>query len=221
MASKKKVPVSKVKKTQAKKKEKQKPKWTITKKILLICIIAMFLPIMLMGYYLLFPEEEVPLGAVLEVEEVYFVVKDQNGDQFTLETFAFITNEGDDDCEVRIRAFAIDVQTNLAMDQASVSIGKVAAQKTEEASVDMDLPKDGKYRVELLIFKDEKVTVKGSGTVNLQEAGTGGKDYHSNVEDAYPPDSKKEGSAPTIFNVIGVSVVVALVTIYVKRRGRQ
>ncbi len=200
--------------------QKEKKKMTSTKVILLGFILIMLILTGIFGYFLLFPEEEEAVGAVLKVDEVYFVTKELQGDKYTLETFVFITNNGDADCQVNIRAFAINVDTNLAMDEASEDVGSVEAQKTKETSFTVDVPKDGKYRVELLIFKNDKVTVKGSGTVNLDQAGAGGEDYQT-VESEEPPADKKKARAPTILNFLGVSLVIATYVVYRRRRGRR
>jgi len=200
--------------------QKEKKKMPSTKVILLGFILIMLILTGIFGYFLLFPEEEEAVGAVLKVDEVYFVTKELQGDKYTLETFVFITNNGDADCQVNIRAFAINVDTNLAMDEASEDVGSVEAQKTKETSFTVDVPKDGKYRVELLIFKNDKVTVKGSGTVNLDQAGAGGEDYQT-VESEEPPADKKKARAPTILNFLGVSLVIATYVVYRRRRGRR
>lgn len=198
--------------------QKEKKKMTSTKVILLGFILIMLILTSTFGYFLLFPEEEGNVGAVLKVDEVYFVTKELQGEKYTLETFVFITNNGDADCQVEIRAFAINVDTNLAMDEASEDVGSVEAQKTKETSFTVDVPKDGKYRVELLIFKNDKVTVKGSGTVNLNQAGIGGEDYQT-VESEESAKDKKNEMAPTILNFLGVSLAVTIYVVYRRRRG--
>ena len=128
---------------------------------------------------------------------------------------------GEKDCEVTLRAFAVDVNTNLAMDEDSTTVGTIEGQKTEEASLIVEVPKDGKYRVELLVFKDGKVTVKGSGVVNLQLAGTGGQDYRTSDSEEPPEMMKESSDSPTLFSFIGIILVVGMYIIYVKRRGGQ
>lgn len=195
---------------------------TLTKYILAGCILIMLLITGIFIINILSPEEDVLTEASLRVDEVYFVTKELEGEDYKLETFAFITNNGEKDCEVNIRAFAVDVNTNLAMDEDSTTVGTIEGQKTEEASLTVEVPKDGKYRVELLVFKDGKVTVKGSGVVNLQLAGTGGQDYRTSDSEE-PPEMKKEtdSDSPTIFNFIGIILIVGVYIIYVKRRRGQ
>jgi len=201
--------------------QKEKKRMTSTKVILLGFILIMLILTTTFGYFLLFPEEEETVGAVLKVDEVYFVTKELQGEKYTLETFVFITNNGDADCRVNIRAFAINVDTNLAMDEASEDVGSVEAQKTKETSFTVDVPKDGKYRVELLIFKNDKVTVKGSGTVNLNQAGSGGEDYETVESEEATSPPKDKAMSPTILNFLGVSLVITIYVVYRRRRGRK
>ncbi len=210
--------VKEVRKSLERERKEKENDWTGTKVFLLVLIIIMLAISTLFGVLLLLPDDQEPVGAVLEVEEVYFVAKEADGDDIELEIFGFLTNDGDEPCEARIRAFAIDVQTNLAMDDTTAEVGEIVEQTTKEASLTVDLPRDGRYRVELLIFKDGKVSVKGQGTVNLAETGSGGQDYSTNTYDE--PPAEKENATPSIFNALGVIVAVSLCILLVKRRWR-
>ena len=167
--------------------------WTGTKKVLLTVIVVLGLIGAVLGLVLIVRAlTEERIGAVLIIEEVYFVCEGDMEDPCSLVVWVFVTNDGEEDCEARIRAFAVEVETNLAMDDDEFDIGELKAQTTEEANLTLEVPSDGKYRVELLVFKDEKISVKGQGVVNLKTAQTGGQDF-STIE---PDSAEKKSSLP-------------------------
>ena len=162
-----------------------------------------------------------PVGSILVVEEVYFVSEETSAGSMDLYVHVFVTNDGDESCQSEIRAFAVDVETNLAMDETGHTVGTIDDQTTSESMLMMTLPSDGRYRVELLIFKGGKITVKGTGTVNLYEAGSGGKDYRTDqVDPAADKAEEKEGAMP--FPQIGaVALAVIAVALIARRRWRR
>lgn len=199
-----------------------KIKWTATKGwMLAIIIIALFLSAVIGLVIVIDKLNDEPVGSILVVEEVYFVSEETSSESMDLYVHVFVTNDGDEPCNSEIRAFAVDVETNLAMDEASLTVGRIDDQTTSESTLGMTLPSDGRYRVELLIFKDGKITVKGTGTVNLFEAGSGGKDYRTDQEDPSAKNAEdKEGAMP--FPQIGaVALAVIAVALIAKRRWRR
>lgn len=134
-----------------------KIKWTATKGwMLAIIIIALFLSAVIGLVIVIDKLNDEPVGSILVVEEVYFVSEETSSESMDLYVHVFVTNDGDEPCNSEIRAFAVDVETNLAMDEASLTVGRIDDQTTSESTLGMTLPSDGRYRVELLIFKDGK-----------------------------------------------------------------
>jgi len=114
-------------------------------------------------------EGGVEKGAYIEVEEVFFLMTDQDNDTTTMNIDVFITNHGDEDLsDVTVRAFAVEEDSNLARDEASVELGALGGQMTIEGNLTITLPNDESYRVELLVFKEGKLAIRGSGNVNLR-----------------------------------------------------
>ncbi|MGA1821549.1 MAG: hypothetical protein ACMUIG_03375 [Thermoplasmatota archaeon] len=155
--------------------------------------------------------------AVLSVDEVYFVQDDIQGNEITLTVNTFITNDGEKSCQGRIRAFAIDVDTNLAIDETEKNIGEIPPEKTVEVSISISLETDGKYRVELMIFKDDMISVKGRGTVNVEDKGTGGQDYRTTTYDDVDEDEEKSVPYPA-FGLVAAAIAVVVI-IYRRRRS--
>ncbi len=196
-------------------------KWTATKGwMLAIITIALFLSAVIGLVIVIDKLNDEPTGSILLVEEVYFLSEETSSGSMDLSVHVFITNDGDEPCQSEIRAFAVDVETNLAMDEASLNVGTIDDQTTSESMLMMTLPSDGRYRVELLIFKDSKITVKGTGTVNLYDAGSGGKDYRTDQADPSADDVEDEEDAMPFPQIGAVVAVVIAVTLAAKRRWR-
>lgn len=199
----------------------RKIEWTATKGwMVAIMAIALLLSAVLGLVIVIDMMNDEPVGSILVVEEVYFVSEETSSGSMDLYVHVFVTNDGDESCQSEIRAFAVDVETNLAMDETGHTVGTIDEQTTSESMLLMTLPSDGRYRVELLIFKDGKITVKGTGTVNLYLAGSGGKDYRTDQEDPAADAESKEGAMP--FPQIGaVAIVVLAVALIARRRWRR
>ena len=114
-------------------------------------------------------EGETEKGAYIEVEEVFFLMTGQDNDTTTMDIDVFITNNGEEDLsDVTVRAFAVEEDSNLARDEASVELGALGGHMTIEGNLTITLPNDESYRVELLVFKEGKLAIRGSGDVNLR-----------------------------------------------------
>jgi len=180
---------------------------TPTRELILVLVVAMLIVVSGLTFLAALPRPDLKSGAELSVDEVYFVARDLGGNESSLEVFMFITNEGGKPAGVTIRAFAIDVTSNLAHGQDSADIGTVKSDSTSEASMDIVLTNDRKYRIEVLLFKDGKVTIKGEAVVNLEAGGYGGSDYSTTMGD----DDGDTPPEPPVYNqtrVVGLSVIV-------------
>ena len=132
----------------------------------------------------------------IEVEEVYFVMTDQTQLYTNMDILVFITNDGKIDLsDVTVRAFAVETDSNLARDEAVKILGELKGQTTIEGKLTIELPNNDTYRVELLVFKDGKLTIRGSGTVNLKGVGQASP-YKTDKDDdkISPCDSGGDGS---------------------------
>ncbi len=199
---------------------KKREKMNATRAVILVIMILLLLFSGIFGWILIdeyvIPEKKT--SARLDVEEVYFVENDVSQGKTRLEVFVFITNDGDEDCDSFIRAFAIDKDTNIAMDDTTTSIVEINGQTSHESQLDLEVPSDGRYRVELLIFKNDKITVKGQGFVDLNLGGSGGSDYRTLVED---PQSEVDDNKAVPFIGPGLMVIAILGAALIFRRWRK
>lgn len=200
-------------------------KFNVRLTILIVIISTLAMISLIFGGILIYRNliyKEPEKDAVLEVEEVYFNYDGYSSGEYQISVKAFISNVGDKDCDMRIRAFAVDERSNLAMDDAETVSEIVRADTTVETSFEMSVLYNGTFTVELMIFKDDLITVKGYGKVSLSDRRIGGKDYLDTVTDE-PEENKEEGDLP--FPGIGAVIVCALVAVmiavgYGKRRCR-
>lgn len=196
----------------------KKMEWNGFKVSILVAggIVGLFSLIMvgvLLDEYLFITEKE----AELVVEETYFEKEEEVQDQTLLNVFVMVTNDGDEDCESHIRAFIIDRDTNIAMDDTSTVDERIDGQTTFESGFQLSVPSDARYRVEILVFKDGMITVKGVGHIDLSAGGSSGQDYRTTMEDQ--ADERSKMNTP----FLGPAALVAAicVTALIFRRWRK
>lgn len=113
-----------------------------------------------------------PVDRDLKVDKVFFKSVEYGDDETDLRILVFLTNDGDSEIEeVKVRAFAIERDSNLARSEDTVTIGKINGQTTEEGELSITVPNRDSYRIELLVFEDSKLTIRGSGTIDLRMVG--------------------------------------------------
>ena len=175
----------------------------------------------------IWPEETVSTD--LEVDEVYFSTKELGGTDTDLEILVFITNEGDDDVSrVEIRAFAVETDSNIARDEARVELSGLKAETSLEGKLYITIPNNDTYRIELLIFEEGKLSIRGSGTVDLTGVGSA-SDYRTDDgvdDDSYDILSEDGVSAPASAGVficlfMGVVIIVILIVIAVAMNSKK
>ena len=175
----------------------------------------------------IWPEETVSTD--LEVDEVYFSTKELGGTDTDLEILVFITNEGDDDVSrVEIRAFAVETDSNIARDEARVELSGLKAETSLEGKLYITIPNNDTYRIELLIFEEGKLSIRGSGTVDLTGVGSA-SDYRtddgSGDDESYGgieivDDGTASGSI-LICLFMGAIIVVVLIVIVVAMNKKK
>ncbi|MBN1539144.1 MAG: hypothetical protein JW939_03295 [Candidatus Thermoplasmatota archaeon] len=197
-------------------------KFNVRLTVLIVIISALAMISLIFGGILIYENliyEEPKEKALLQVEEVYFDYEGYSLGEYHITVNAFISNVGDEDCDMRIRAFAVDERSNLAMDDAETVSEVVSADTTVETSFEMSVLYNGTFTVELMIFKDDLITVKGYGKVSLSDRKIGGKDYLDTVTDE--PSEDKEGGDlpfPAIGAVITCILLAALASAVFKKR---
>lgn len=130
-----------------------------------------------LAYFVSQIEEE--KGTDLIVDEVYFRTSELGGEDTDLRILVFLTNDGKGDIdEVRVRAFAVETDSNLARDEDAITMGNIKGKSTSEGELSITVPNNDSYRIELLVFEEGKLTIRGAGTVDLKGVGVA-SDYEN------------------------------------------
>ncbi len=107
----------------------------------------------------------------LLVEDVFFMKSDTRADdeRIDLTTTVYITNDGLANAhKVKIIAYPLDENKNLASDRCEKEIGIIPMEKTSEADFNINVPAGTKHKVELLIFEDGRLILRGDSSVVIQ-----------------------------------------------------
>jgi flagellar basal body-associated protein FliL len=108
----------------------------------------------------------------LMVEDVFFMktLGYRASNEWTdITTTVYITNDGMADARnVKITAFPIDKNKNLALDKRDTVVGSIPAQETKEVEFIITVPGGTRHDVNLLIFESNKLILRGSGSVVIQ-----------------------------------------------------
>ncbi|MGA1819982.1 MAG: hypothetical protein ACMUHU_03125 [Thermoplasmatota archaeon] len=138
--------------------------------ILAGAIVALLIGSILLGYFAFREDKE--KASDLRVDDVYFKMEGANSQRSQIKIVVFISNIGNEDVgKLHIRAFTVETGSNLAMDDSTTTINDVKQQTTVEGNLLVDIPNNDSYRMELLIFKDDKLEIRGSGTIDLTDVG--------------------------------------------------
>jgi len=176
-------------------------------------------------------DEEDEKDTHIEVEEVYFVVEAQSGARTRIKIILFVSNTGEDDISsLSVRAFPVETDSNLAQGDASVEVRDVKGKTTAEGNLTIEVPNRDYYRVEILVFRDGKLDLRGSGTIDLTDVGIA-TDYRTYPDDAggaeYAPlTSAKDASGLSIlcmmaFIAAGIVGLIIFIRIASKKTPQQ
>lgn len=112
---------------------------------------------------------DTPLG----VGQMDFLVRDVSGgngsaQDVRIETSVYLTNEGEEASDpVRMQAKAREAETSLLGDETWVSVPTVAPGATHVASVNLTVPDQHNYIVQVALWDGDFILERGRGTVQL------------------------------------------------------
>ncbi len=184
--------------------------------LLVVVAVALLVGTIVLGYFVFKTEDK--KESDLRVDDVFFLMESSNTERSRIEIIVFISNIGDKDVgKLEIRAFTVETASNLAMDDSSATINDVIQQTTVEGNLIVDVPNNDTYRMELLIFKDEKLEIRGSGTIDLTGVGAS-YDYRDYPDYADDDDDNSYGAgvddeAASLFG--GVCILLIIVGVVV------
>jgi hypothetical protein len=101
----------------------------------------------------------------LFVEETYLLKTGETNETVNVTCTPYITNTWDEDSgDIKIIAYIVKTNNNIADYKNTVEIGKINADTTAEIEIPVILS-ENTYRVDMLIFENEKLVLKGSLTI--------------------------------------------------------
>jgi len=157
--------------------------------------------------------------ASLFVDEVYFIGRDTGRTDMTIDVEVWLTNEGKGAARtVSVNVFAVETDSNLARANASMNLEGMNGKRSSKALMSMEVPLNDTYRIEVLVFKDGKLTITGSGILDLTKAG-----YPRDYDTDRNLDEEREekdgggvsGSVCAVAGITGMGILVLVIVLLV------
>ncbi len=105
----------------------------------------------------------------LFIEETYLLKTGETNETVNVTCTPYMTNIWDEDSgDIKVIAYVVKTSNKVAEYKNTVEIGKIAGDTTAEIEIPIVLTSDN-FKVDLLIFEDEKLVLKGSFTVKAQQ----------------------------------------------------
>lgn len=102
----------------------------------------------------------------LFVDATYLLKTDETNDSVNVTCTPYITNIWSKESgEIKIIAYVIETKNNLAVYKQEVEVGKIGANNTAEIEIPIILSNNS-YKVDVLIFENEKLVMKGTITIS-------------------------------------------------------
>ncbi|MBN1389136.1 MAG: hypothetical protein JXA22_00680 [Candidatus Thermoplasmatota archaeon] len=181
--------------------------------IILVSAAVLLLVITIVLGYFVFKVEEKKESDLI-VEDVQFIMRGADSERSRIEIAVFISNVGNKDVgNLKIRAFTVETGSNLAMDDSSTTLTDVRQQTTVEGDLMVDIPNNDSYRMELLIFREDRLVIRGSGTIDLENVGAPNdyRNYPAYDDDDVSPDDAFGASEGEVTGLLGIACVFFLI----------
>ena len=126
----------------------------------------------------------------LKIEDVFFRSLESQNIQVKLTVY--ITNDGLKEAEdVRVDAWPVVEESNLATDSMNLDFGDIGVNQTERVDESLVLEAGHVHSVELLVFESDMLVLMGRATVSTE--GVGGTDYQDTEVRGGSGDSDYDG----------------------------
>lgn len=105
----------------------------------------------------------------LFVEATYLLKTGETNTTVNVTCTPYMTNIWDEESgEIKIIAYVVKTSNNIADYKNTVEIGKIKGDATAELEIPIVLSSD-RFRVDMLIFEDGKLVLKGSTTITAEQ----------------------------------------------------
>ena len=105
----------------------------------------------------------------LSVDASFLLKTDETNESVNVTCDLYLTNSWEKvSNEIKIIAYVIEKNSNLAIFKNTVEFGKIAADATTELNIPLEFS-DNSYKVEILIFENEKIVMKGQTSITSNQ----------------------------------------------------
>ncbi|HUV83060.1 MAG TPA: hypothetical protein VMW53_08315 [archaeon] len=91
-------------------------------------------------------------------------------DTVQLSIISYVSNSGQTSGNVDIQTKAYNLKTNLLMADEKISMGKIGKDRTQNGTVDLEVPITGNYRIEVTLYEDDGLITSGQGSISGLES---------------------------------------------------
>jgi PGF-CTERM protein len=167
----------------------------------------------------------------IEFGDVDFIVKDVVGNKVRLQADIYLLNEGNDrsnDYKVLVKAREMDA--SLLADKTWTSTGSILPDTTKIVSVNLTVPKDYNYIVDVIIWSNDTIIKRGESVIQLspetvlekdtvvQEKVINAEDFEELVEEEEPYDYYPEAEETPGFGILVTIVSILSVVVLYRRK---
>lgn len=119
----------------------------------------------------------------LSVDAMYLLKRNETKEHVNATAIIYLTNLHAESGEIKIIVYLMERWKGVAIDKRELEIGKLQKDKTEEIQIDVQM-ENKSYDLEILVFENDLLKIKGSGevTVYLYNTGKGGYGYEVSLD---------------------------------------
>ena len=145
--------------------------------------IAIFIVLVSIFY---FQKSEAEKENKLSVDAMYLLKRNETKEYVNATAIIYLTNLHAESGEIKIIVYLMERWKGVAIDKRELEIGKLQKDKTEEIQIDVQM-ENKSYDLEILVFENDLLKIKGNGgvTVYLYNAGKGGYRYEVSLDSLY------------------------------------
>ena len=105
----------------------------------------------------------------LFIEETYLLKTGETNETVNVTCIPYITNIWNEESgDIKVIAYVVKTSNNIADFRRTVEFGKIKGDVTTELEIPIVITGDN-FRVDLLVFEDEKMVLKGSFTIRAKQ----------------------------------------------------
>ena len=140
--------------------------------------------IIIASFFILSPKGEAKENE-LSVDAMYLLKKGESEEGINASAIIYLTNVGSESGNIKITVYLMERWKGVAIDKKEMEIGKIAKDKTKEIELNMEMGNKS-YEIEVLVFEDDLLKIKGGGAVRIIHYHAENKAYwDASLEDVY------------------------------------